>query len=177
MVYFRNNPSILFWEAGNTVVTPEQMQQMVALRKQFDPEGGRTVGARGNDDVAINTALTPVAEYFGVMIGQDPKTDALTGPTDMFRGYSADRRDRAPLIETEDFREEGARRIWDDYSPPYFGLKKGPNDTCKPTRVHLQLRSLRPRRHQALLGLLAEPHLQPRSRPLQVVRLRLHLLL
>ena len=47
----------------------------------------------------------------------------------MFRGYSAQRRDRAPLIETEDFRDEGARRFWDDYSPPYFGFKKGPNDT------------------------------------------------
>jgi beta-galactosidase len=129
IIYHRNNPGILFWEAGNTVVTVEQMQQLIALRKQYDPEGGRTVGPRGNDDVAANTALTPVAEYFGVMIGQDPKTDALTGPTEMFRGYSATRRDRAPLIETEDFREEGARRIWDDYSPPYFKVKKGPNDT------------------------------------------------
>ena len=46
----------------------------------------------------------------------------------MFRAYSAERRDRAPLIETEDFRDEGARRFWDDYSPPYFGFKKGPND-------------------------------------------------
>jgi len=24
IVYFRNNPGIFFWEAGNTVVTPEQ---------------------------------------------------------------------------------------------------------------------------------------------------------
>ena len=47
----------------------------------------------------------------------------------MFRAYSAERRDRAPLIETEDFRDEGARRFWDDYSPPYFGFKPGPNDT------------------------------------------------
>ena len=39
------------------------------------------------------------------------------------------RRDRAPLIETEDFRDEGARRFWDDFSPPYFGFKKGPMDT------------------------------------------------
>ncbi len=31
MIYFRNNPSILFWEAGNTVITPEHMQQMVDL--------------------------------------------------------------------------------------------------------------------------------------------------
>jgi beta-galactosidase len=38
-------------------------------------------------------------------------------------------RDQAPLIETEDFRDEGARRFWDNYSPPYFGFKPGPNDT------------------------------------------------
>ncbi len=129
IIYFRNNPSILFWEAGNTVVTPEHLEQMVAIRKQWDPNGGRVMGARGNDDVATNTATTPIAEYYGVMIGQDPQTDALSSPTAMFRGYSAVRRDRAPLIETEDFRDEGARRFWDDYSPPYFKAKKGPNDT------------------------------------------------
>ena len=129
MIYFRNSPSILFWEAGNTVVTVEHIEQMVALRKQWDPDGGRVIGARGNDNVAANTAITPIAEFFGVMIGQDRRTDALSGPTDMFRGYSAERRDRAPLIETEDFREEGARRFWDDFSPPYFGFKKGPSDT------------------------------------------------
>ncbi|MGD1072017.1 MAG: sugar-binding domain-containing protein [Bryobacteraceae bacterium] len=129
IVYFRNNPSILFWEAGNTVVTVDHLQEMIALRKQWDPEGGRVMGARGNDNVAANTATTPIAEFFGIMIGQDPRTDQLSGHDAMFRGYSADRRDRAPLIETEDFREEGARRFWDDFSPPYFGFKKGPNDT------------------------------------------------
>jgi len=133
MIYHRNNPSILFWEAGNTVITVEHMQQMIALRKQWDPDGGRVVGARGNDNVAANTAITPVAEFFGVMIGQDPRTDQLSGPEAMFRGYSAERRDRAPLIETEDFRDEGARRFWDGYSPPYFGFKKGPNDTYEYT--------------------------------------------
>jgi beta-galactosidase len=133
MIYFRNSPSILFWEAGNTVVTPEHMQQMVALRKQWDPDGGRVMGARGNDNVELNTATTPIAEFFGVMIGQDPRTDQLSGPTAMFRGYSAQRRDKAPLIETEDFRDEGARRFWDDFSPPYFGFKKGPNDTWQYT--------------------------------------------
>jgi beta-galactosidase len=133
IIYFRNSPSILFWEAGNTVVTVEHMQQMVALRKQWDPDGGRVMGARGNDNVAANTATTPIAEFFGVMIGQDQRTDALDGPTAMFRGYSAERRDRAPLIETEDFRDEGARRFWDEFSPPYFGFKKGPNDTYQYT--------------------------------------------
>ncbi|QMV17606.1 DUF4982 domain-containing protein [Granulicella sp. 5B5] len=129
MIYYRNNPSILFWEAGNTVVTVEHMQQMVELRKQWDPEGGRVIGVRGNGDDPANTAITPVAEYYGVMIGQDPRTDALQGEDAIFRGYSAARRDRAPLIETEDFRDEGARRFWDPYSPPYYGFKKGPDDT------------------------------------------------
>ena len=52
------------------------MKQMVALRLQWDPEGRRVVGYRDHDDVAANTALTPIAEYYEVMIGQDPKTDA-----------------------------------------------------------------------------------------------------
>ena len=55
MIYFRNNPGILFWEAGNTVVTPDQMQQMVDLRKQWDPDGGRVMGSRGDSNNAANT--------------------------------------------------------------------------------------------------------------------------
>ncbi len=129
MIYFRNNPSILFWEAGNSVITATQMQQMVDLRKQWDPDGGRVVGLRDNDDTNLNIAVTPVAEYYGVMIGQDPRTDKITKPGQIFRGYSVERRDRAPLIEAEDFRDEAARRFWDDYSPPHFGFKPGPEDT------------------------------------------------
>ena len=87
------------------------------------------MGVRGDSNDRANTALTPIAEYYGVMIGQDPRTDALAGPTAMFRAYSAERRDRAPIIETEDFRDEAARRFWDDYSPPHFGFKKGSEDT------------------------------------------------
>jgi beta-galactosidase len=143
MIYFRNSPSILFWEAGNTVVTVEHMQQMIALRKQWDPDGGRVMGARGNDNVAANTAITPIAEFFGIMIGQDPRTDQLATPEAMFRGYSADRRDRAPLVETEDFRDESARRFWDDFSPPYFGFKKGPNDTWQYTSESFALASIK----------------------------------
>jgi beta-galactosidase len=105
------------------------MQQMVALRKQYDPYGMRVMGARGNGDDAANKATTPIAEFYGVMIGQDPKTDAEVAKSGMFRAYSPERRDRAPIIETEDYRDEGARRYWDEYSPPYFGFKKGPNDT------------------------------------------------
>jgi beta-galactosidase len=129
MIFFRNNPSILFWEAGNTVVTTNHMLQMVELRKQWDPNGGRVIGTRGNDSADLNNAITPIAEYYGVMIGQDPRTDKIVAPGSIFRGYSIDRRDRAPLIETEDFRDEAARRFWDDYSPPFFGFKPGPDDT------------------------------------------------
>ncbi len=129
IIYFRNSPSILFWEAGNQVVTVPHMEEMIALRKKWDPNGGRVMGTRHGDNNAAATALTPISEFYGVMIGQDRRTDELATPTNVFRGYSAERRDRAPLIETEDFRDEGARRFWDDYSPPHFGFKKGPNDT------------------------------------------------
>jgi beta-galactosidase len=129
MIYFRNSPSILFWEAGNTVITATQMQQMVDLRKQWDPDGGRVIGVRDNDDTNLNIAVTPIAEYYGVMIGQDSRTDKIIKPGQIFRGYSVERRDRAPLIEAEDFRDEAARRFWDDESPPHFGFKPGPDDT------------------------------------------------
>jgi beta-galactosidase len=110
IVYLRNNPSILFWEAGNTGVTAAQMQQMVEMRKEFDPHGGRAMGCRSLTDAGA----AAVTEWFGTM---------LAGP------YNVQARDKTPLVETEDFRDEGARRFWDDYSPPYFGFKKGPNDT------------------------------------------------
>jgi beta-galactosidase len=82
----------------------------VALRKELDPHGGRVMGCRSLQE----PGATAVTEWFGTMLG---------GP------YNAKIRDQAPLIETEDFRDEGARRFWDDFSPPYFGFKKGPNDT------------------------------------------------
>ena len=56
------------------------------------------------------------------MIGQAPQTDRIGGD-DIFRGYSISRRDKAPLIETEDFRDEAGRNVWDDFSPPHFGFK------------------------------------------------------
>jgi len=125
MIFYRNSPSTLFWEAGNTIVTPEQMNQMVALRKELDPHGGRVMGTRDNDRSEENKALTPMSEWYGVMIGQAPQTDRLP-EGDIFRGYSVKRRDKAPLIETEDFRDEAGRNIWDDYSPPHFGFKPKP---------------------------------------------------
>jgi len=112
IIYLRNSPSILFWEAGNTGVTGPQMEQMVALRKEYDPNGGRVMGCRSISE--RDPRATAATEWWGTMLG---------GP------YSANVRDREPLIETEDFRDEGARRFWDNYSPPYYGFKKGPTDT------------------------------------------------
>ncbi len=143
MIYYRNNPSILFWEAGNTVITPDHMREMVALRQQWDPHGQRVIGCRGNSDDSANTAISSIAEYFGVMIGQDPRTDQLTGPTAIFRGYSAQRRDRAPIIECEDFRDEASRRYWDNDSPPYFGFKKGPQDAYEYTSESFALAGIK----------------------------------
>jgi beta-galactosidase len=110
MIYYRNSPSILFWEAGNAAINADHMKQMVATRKEFDPDGGRVVGCRSLRD----PGAIAVAEYFGMMLGR-PDGD--------------DMRDKAPLIETEDFRDEGARGIWDDYSSPHFGFKKGEMDS------------------------------------------------
>jgi beta-galactosidase len=110
IVYLRNNPSVVFWEAGNTGVTGPQMEEMVALRKQFDPHGGRAMGCRS---LTVPAAVA-AAEWFGTMLG---------GPN------NPSARDREPIVETEDFRDESSRRIWDDFSPPYYGFKKGPNDT------------------------------------------------
>jgi len=128
IILYRNDPSVFFWEGGNSVLTPAHMRQMVALRKRWDPHGYRAMGYRGNSDNAANQALTPIAEYYGVMIGQDPRTDRVVKPGQMFRAYSVARRNRAPLIECEDFRDEAARRFWDNSSPPFFGFKPGPHD-------------------------------------------------
>jgi beta-galactosidase len=125
MIYFRNNPSVMFWEAGNNGVSAEHLQQMVDLRKKWDLSGGRAMGCRTLND----PAATPIAEYFGVMVGQDPRQDRLKDAQSMFRAFSAERRDRAPFLEAEDFRDEAARRFWDDASPPDFGFKPGPKDT------------------------------------------------
>jgi beta-galactosidase len=110
IIYFRNSPSILFWEAGNAAINAAHMKQMVDLRREFDPNGGRVTGCRSLRDPGAIAA----AEYFGMMLGR-PDGDEM--------------RDKAPLIETEDFRDEGARAIWDDFSPPSFGFKKGRMDS------------------------------------------------
>jgi beta-galactosidase len=116
LIYFRNNPSILFWEAGNNWVTAAHMTQMTNLRRTWDPNGGRAMGCRAiSDDAAWGGAgAVDAAEYVGTMLN---------------RHYSAYARDRKPIIECEYTRDEAPRRVWDNYSPPDFGYVTGPDVT------------------------------------------------
>lgn len=124
MIYLRNNPSVLFWEAGNNGITAEHMQEMAAIKAEWDPTGGRAMGCRSLADAGG----APYSDWFGTIVGYDEGRDY---PTDAsyFRGYSGNYRNQAPVIETEDERDEAARRFWDAYSPPHFGFTPGPNDT------------------------------------------------
>jgi beta-galactosidase len=123
MIYLRNNPSILFWEAGNNGIVAAHMEEMQNLKKQFDPNGGRAIGCRSLSDATA----APFAEYFGTIVAYDPTFNPANGA--YFRGYSDAYRDQAPIIEAEDERDEAARRFWDSFSPPHFGFTPGPNDT------------------------------------------------
>lgn len=116
LIYFRNSPSILFWEAGNNWITAAHMTQMTNLRKTWDPHGGRGMGCRAiSDDPAWGgAAAVDAAEWVGTMLN---------------RHYSAYARDRKPVIESEYTRDEAPRRVWDNYSPPEFGYVTGPDVT------------------------------------------------
>ena len=46
IIYFRNNPSILFYESGNESISKEHMLEMIAIRDKYDPNGGRAMGSR-----------------------------------------------------------------------------------------------------------------------------------
>ena len=46
IIYNRNNPSIIFYEAGNKGISEEHMAEMKALRDKYDPHGGRAMGCR-----------------------------------------------------------------------------------------------------------------------------------
>ena len=111
MIYFRNNPSVLFWEAGNNSITPAHMQEMTDLKAALDPYGGRFAGSRTISSVADIQA----AEYVGTMLNRN----AATAKASM---TSADGK-YMPIMETEYARDEAPRRVWDDFSPPDYDYK------------------------------------------------------
>ena len=101
IIYNRNNPSILFYECGNKGITEEHMQEMKAIRDEFDPHGGRAIGCR--EMLNHNTA----AEYGGEML---------------YINKSATK----PVWAMEYCRDEALRRYWDDWSYPYHKHGDGP---------------------------------------------------
>ena len=70
------------------------------MRDQYDPHGGRAIGSREMLD-------SKVAEYGGEML---------------YINKSA----RIPLWATEYSRDEGLRKYWDDWSPPFHKDGDGP---------------------------------------------------
>ncbi len=91
IIYCRNNPSVILWEAANNVITPEHTQEMISLRDQWDPRGyRRPMGGRSEGP-----------EWVSWMYGVRKEKHRLS-------------------IDTEFMRDESPRRWWDQWSPPYF---------------------------------------------------------
>ncbi len=110
IIYFRNSPSIFFWEAGNNQISPAHMKEMTAMKRLLDPDGGRFMGCR-----TLNTKeQIAEAEYVGTMLHrhEQPAFDAM-GALGKFM----------PMMETEYARQESPRRSWDDYTPPDYDYR------------------------------------------------------
>jgi hypothetical protein len=94
IIYARNNPSIVLWEAANNVLTPAHTQEMVDLRDRWDPRGyRRPMGGRSEGK-----------EWVSWMYGVRKEKHRLS-------------------VDTEFMRDEGPRRWWDRWSPPYLNQK------------------------------------------------------
>lgn len=100
IIYNRNNPSIIFYECGNKGISEEHMKEMKAIRAMYDPHGGRAIGAR-------EMLNSDVAGYGGEML---------------YINKSAD----IPMWAMEYSRDEGLRKYWDEFSPPYHKDGDGP---------------------------------------------------
>lgn len=99
-IYNRNSPSVIFYESGNKGITEEHMREMKAIRDRYDPDGGRAAGSREMLD-------SQVAQWGGEML---------------YINKSA----RKPMWQTEYSRDEGLRKYWDEFSPPYHPDGDGP---------------------------------------------------
>jgi beta-galactosidase len=108
IIYNRNNPSILFYECGNKGISEAHMREMKAVRDQFDPQGGRAIGAR-------EMLNSQVAEYGGEML---------------YINKSA----RLLFWAMEYSRDEALRKYWDEFSPPFHKDGDGPPYRNAPAR-------------------------------------------
>ena len=109
MIYFRNSPSILFWETGNSAINAPHAKEMAALRDDIDPKGMRFIGARSTRNAPDQ--LNYEYNYAGTMYGGYASDAKAAMTTNKLMG---------PIMETEYAREESPRRVWDDYSPPDY---------------------------------------------------------
>lgn len=109
MIYFRNSPSVVFYETGNSAVgSKEKADEMAALRDTIDPYGMRFIGARSTQSASeINYDYN----YAGTMYG-NYGTNAVNAMNSNGKP--------GPIMETEYARDEAPRRVWDLYSPPDF---------------------------------------------------------
>lgn len=113
IVYNRNSPSIVFYESGNRGVSLDHMREMKALRDRYDPHGGRAAGSRE----MLSTASQGVAEYGGEML---------------YINKSA----RIPMWAMEYSRDEGARKFWDEFTPPFHKDGEGPPHKGQPAPTY-----------------------------------------
>lgn len=119
VIYFRNSPSIMFWEAGNAAVSTDKVKEMVDLRKKLDAHG-RPMGCRSLE----TPDAVEASEWVGTMLGRRVRDGKSYTP----QGELI--RDQRALVETEYSRDESPRRVWDDFSPPdfdYLNLFTGAN--------------------------------------------------
>lgn len=100
IIYNRNNPSIIFYECGNNQISEAHMKEMKAIRNKYDSLGGRAIGSR-------NMLDSKEAEYGGEML---------------YINKSAGK----PMWQMEYSRDEGLRKYWDEYSPPFHKEGDGP---------------------------------------------------
>lgn len=101
IIYNRNNPSIVFYESGNKGIREEHMGQMLAVKQQYDPHGGRAIGSR-------EMMGSKTAEYGGEML---------------YINKSAGK----PMWATEYMRDEGLRMWPDALTPPFHKDGDGPS--------------------------------------------------
>ncbi|MBO7102112.1 MAG: DUF4982 domain-containing protein, partial [Bacteroidaceae bacterium] len=100
IIYYRNNPSILFYECGNHGITREHMVEMKKIRDEFDPFGGRAIGSREMLDI-------DEAEYGGEMLYVNKSKGK-------------------PMWMMEYCRDEGLRKYWNSWSYPFHKQGAGP---------------------------------------------------
>ena len=90
-IYFRNNPSVLFYEGCNSTLPAAKMDQMWTVKNTWDPYGGRFAGTRGCDDLTHQEYGSPM--------------DNVTCSTTI------------PHWDAEYARGECSRRVWDEVTP------------------------------------------------------------